>query len=73
MDKLLEHLPLIQPVKSALIDRSGLMGIALNCVEAYERCDWDRTSCMNLDEQKIREAYLNSVAWSRAVIHELVN
>ena len=73
MDKLLDHLPLIQPVKTALIERSGLMGTALSCVEAYERCDWDHTSCMNLDEKKIRQAYLNSVAWSRAVIHELVN
>jgi EAL and modified HD-GYP domain-containing signal transduction protein len=73
MGKVLEHLPLIEPLKGVLVERSGIMGIALKCVEAYERCDWDHTSCMNLDEKKIREAYLNSVAWSRAVFHELVN
>jgi EAL and modified HD-GYP domain-containing signal transduction protein len=73
MDKILQDLPLIEPVKDALIARTGVMGTALNCVQAYERCDWERTTCDSLDEKKIREAYLSSVAWSRAVIHELVN
>jgi len=73
MSAILQDLPLIQPVKDALLTQTGLMGEALNCIEAYEHCDWDRTVLSNLDEKKIREAYLSSVAWSRAVIHELVN
>ena len=73
MDKILHDLPLVQPVKDALISRGGVMGAALNCVESYERCDWEHTRCDALDENKIREAYLSSVTWSRAVIHELVN
>jgi len=73
MTTIVEGLPLIDSVKDALVHRTGQMGEALKCVEAYERCDWDRASCLTLDEKKIREAYLNSVAWSRAVIHQLVN
>jgi EAL and modified HD-GYP domain-containing signal transduction protein len=73
MSVVLEDLPLVDEVKDALILRTGLMGTSLNCVEAYERCDWDRISCANVDAKKIRDAYLNSVAWSRAVIHQLVN
>jgi c-di-GMP phosphodiesterase len=73
METILQDLPLIEPVKEALLKRTGVMGSALHCVQAYERCDWERTSCDSLDERKIREAYLSSVAWSRAVIHELVN
>jgi EAL and modified HD-GYP domain-containing signal transduction protein len=73
MPMVLDDLPLIDPVKNALLNRAGLMGAALKCVEAYERCDWDQASCMNLDPKKIREAYLNAVAWSRAVTRELVN
>jgi EAL and modified HD-GYP domain-containing signal transduction protein len=73
MSAILQDLPLIQPVKDALLTKSGLMGEALSCIEAYEHCNWDQTTCGNLDEKKIREAYLSSVAWSRAVIHELVN
>jgi EAL and modified HD-GYP domain-containing signal transduction protein len=73
MSVVLEELPLVDEVKDALMLRTGLLGTSLNCVEAYERCDWERTSCANLDKKKIREAYLTSVAWSRAVIHQLVN
>jgi c-di-GMP-related signal transduction protein len=69
----LQDLPLVAPVKDALITQSGTLGDALKCVRAYEQCDWTKTSCGNLDDGKIREAYLNSVAWSRAVIHEFVN
>lgn len=73
MATVLQELPLIEPVKEALLTESGTLGSALSCVKAYENCDWNRTSCGNLEDKKIREAYLNSVAWSRAVIHELVN
>ena len=73
MEAVLKELPLVAPVKDALITQSGTLGAALSCVRAYEQCDWNKTSCGNLDDGKIREAYLNSVAWSRAVIHELVN
>jgi len=73
MSKVLPELPLVDSVKHALENHTGSMGAALQCVEAYERCDWERAAFANLEEKKIREAYLSSVAWSRAVIHELVN
>ena len=73
METVLQDLPLVAPVKDALTKQSGTLGTALNCVRAYEQCDWNKTSCGNLNDGKIRDAYLNSVAWSRAVIHELVN
>ena len=73
MATILQDLPLVDPVKDALLNRAGPVGEALNCIQAYERCDWEHALCANLDEQKIREAYLGGVAWSRAVIHQLVN
>jgi len=73
MESVLQELPLVPSVKDALSKQSGTLGAALSCVRAYEQCDWNKTSCGNLDETKIRESYLSSVAWSRAVIHELVN
>jgi c-di-GMP phosphodiesterase len=73
MDTVLNELPLVESVKEALLTRGGIMGEALNCVEAYERCDWPRAVCTNLDEKMMCDAYLAGVAWSRAVIHELVN
>jgi len=73
MSTVLKDLPLVEPVKTALLAGEGDLGGALQCVQAYERCDWERTRCLNIEENRIREAYLSSVAWSRGVIQELVN
>jgi EAL and modified HD-GYP domain-containing signal transduction protein len=73
MPAILNDLPLVDPVKDALLERRGRLGVALKCAEAYERCDWDQVRCGNLDERKICEAYLTSVAWSRAITQDLVN
>jgi EAL and modified HD-GYP domain-containing signal transduction protein len=72
MTEALHALPLIDEVKDALLEHKGLMAEALDCVQAYERCDWDKISFANLDEKKIREAYLSSLAWTRTVTRELV-
>jgi len=47
-----------------------MMGDALNCIEAYEHCDWNKARCRGLDQKSIREAYLSGVEWSRAVLNE---
>jgi EAL and modified HD-GYP domain-containing signal transduction protein len=73
MDAILGELPLIDPVKEALLNRNGAMGEAIRCVEAYERCDWAQTRCGNLSEKTIREAYLTGVLWTRATLNELAN
>ena len=72
MAEALNALPLVDEVKDALLQKKGRMGEALNCVQAYERCDWEQTACANLDEKKIREAYLSSLTWTRTVTEELV-
>lgn len=73
MESILEELPLIDSVKQALLTRSGVMGDAIKCVEAYERCDWAQTVCGNLSEKTIRGAYLTGVLWSRSTLNELAN
>jgi c-di-GMP phosphodiesterase len=73
MDSILAELPLIDPVKNALLSRSGMLGEVIKCVEAYERCDWARTSCHDLDAGTIRNAYLTGVLWSRSALSEFTN
>ena len=73
MDSILAELPLIDSVKDALLNRTGVMGDAIKCVEAYERCDWVQTVCGKLDERAIREAYLTGVLWARSALNELAN
>jgi EAL and modified HD-GYP domain-containing signal transduction protein len=70
MAGVLQDLPLAQPLKDVLLNRTGIMGDALNCIEAYERCDWSKAICPGLDQRAIREAYLSGVEWSRAVLNE---
>ena len=72
MREALQTLPLIDEVRDAILNHEGLMGEALDCVQAYERCDWDQTTCHGLDEKKIKEAYLSSVVWTRRSMEELV-
>jgi len=73
MGEALKALPLVDDVKDALLHRKGPMGKALDCVEAYERCNWEQAACGKLDEKDIREAFLCSVAYARKVTGDLVN
>ena len=72
MTEVLKLLPLVDDVKNAIVHRTGPMGAVLNCVEAYEQCDWDRASCKGVDDREIRQAYLNSVTRSRATTEKVV-
>ena len=72
MTDILKTLPLIDDIKNAISQRQGAMGVARNCVEAYERCDWEHTSCGDLDESRIRQAYLSSIGWARALTEKVL-
>src|SRR5436190_7183 len=65
MEKAVAHLPLVDEVKSALIDRSGPVGQALRCAIAYENADWDNVQFYGMAPAPIREAYMESIAWAR--------
>jgi c-di-GMP-related signal transduction protein len=57
-------------IKTALANRTGLMGEALNCVQSYERGDWSHTRFATLDRKAIRDAYLNSLTLTRGMTQE---
>src|SRR2546427_94864 len=48
MAEVLDLLPLVDDVKTAILDRAGIMGTALKCVEAYEQCNWEQAKCGDL-------------------------
>jgi len=66
-------LPLADNVKEALLEHEGLMGAALDCVQAYEHADWENAKCPGLDEKTVREAYLTSVVSTRSMMQAFVN
>ena len=63
LDVLLEHLPLAEPVRAALLRREGPLGETLACALAYESGDWDAVKCANVSAQGIRGAFLDAVSW----------
>src|SRR5439155_8040083 len=73
MQEALRVLPLADNVKHALVDHEGLLGEALDCIKAYERADWQKARCADLDEKIIRRAYLTSVVSSRDMMQAFLN
>jgi hypothetical protein len=49
------------------------MGAVLDCVKAYERTDWEKARCADLDEKTIRNAYLSSVVSTRSMMQAFLN
>jgi len=71
LPKALNLLSLSKDVQDALLKREGIPGTVLKCVLAYERGNWDDVTCANLDNESIRDAYLDAVEWTRDLVSGL--
>ena len=58
------ELPLGADLRAALLERSGVLGELLDCVVAYEACDWPKARLKDLTTAQIRDAYLDAVEWA---------
>jgi EAL and modified HD-GYP domain-containing signal transduction protein len=67
MKKAVELVPLARPIRDALTDLRGLMGMVLGCVLAYESGDWSKVRCGSLAPEVIQRSYVDSIVAS----HEL--
>ncbi|MEW6647515.1 MAG: HDOD domain-containing protein [Pseudomonadota bacterium] len=63
MEEVLDELPLVEEVKTALRSRDGHLGHVLEQVLLYEWGAWDRL-CHDLDNLTYRQAYLDAVRWA---------
>lgn len=61
MVQILEQVPLSDEIKQALLNRQGHLGQLLNCIEAYERGDWQQVRFMALSTDQIQESYWQAV------------
>jgi EAL and modified HD-GYP domain-containing signal transduction protein len=68
MEKIMEKLPLSDPIKEALISRKGKLGDFLKLAECYEQGNWNAVkeyaakSCVI--ENKIPNIYMEACAWA---------
>ena len=63
MTSVLTKLPLTEELRSALLEKAGVMGQALTSAVAYERGEWDAVECLGLPRAVIRNAFLDAVRW----------
>jgi EAL and modified HD-GYP domain-containing signal transduction protein len=72
MDEVLQELPLTDEVNDAILNHQGPMGQILHSVIAYEQGDWEQISDLGLDNQSLKNAYLEAIQWTRDVGREIL-
>lgn len=65
--ELLESMPLAEPIRAALLYRSGPMGEALQCSTAYENAAWQQVRFLGLPSTAIATAYTDAVQWTESL------
>ncbi|MGB0721560.1 MAG: EAL and HDOD domain-containing protein [Gammaproteobacteria bacterium] len=71
MRTILAELPLEAEVNDALLNRTGPMGAALDCVIAYENADGGDRRFQELSTEQTSEAFLEALGWSYAVERDM--
>ena len=64
MDEVIAQLPLDDELSDALGRREGPYGRLLKTVISYERGDWENVDDALFDGDRLRESYLDAVAWA---------
>ncbi len=72
MAEAVDQLPLSNEVRDALLEHTGPLGEALNCVLAYERSEWAQVEFEDLASMTVRGHYLDSVGWARRISEGLM-
>jgi c-di-GMP phosphodiesterase len=71
LEEALQQLPLADDIVSAVLNKKGLAGEALECVINYEHWNLSGMYYKNLDQKLISEAYFESITWAKDVLSNL--
>jgi EAL and modified HD-GYP domain-containing signal transduction protein len=71
LQEALQQLPLADDLVSAILNKQGLAGEALECVINYEQWNLAGMTFRNLDQKLIGEAYVQSINWAKDVLGNL--
>ena len=64
LEEALELVSVSEEVEAALKRRSGPIGQVLNAVMQYEKGNWDNASVLPVDDNDIRDTYLEAIEWA---------
>ncbi len=71
IEEILETLRLDRNIAQAVQTFDGELGAALHCVIQYEKGQWDDLAYESLEPVKIKDCYLESIAWARKAVQSL--
>lgn len=71
LDDILDDMPISDEIRAALLDGEGIVGQAVRCVVAQERCEVTGLSFQGLDQAVIQDAWLDAIDWSGDVASSL--
>jgi len=68
MQNALEHLPLSDDIREALLHGEGSLGRILSAVLAFERADWEELDRLGIEPQKVANACFEAVSWGESLL-----
>lgn len=71
IEELLEHLPLSDELKMALVERQGPAGFALHDAMSYERGQWNTINSSAIPKEVLVRTYLDSINWAKELTIQL--
>jgi len=71
IDKIVSKLPLSENVRTAILDREGIMGEALSCALAMEAAEWSKIQFSELAEQDLFGISDEAHRWTNQVVHHI--
>jgi c-di-GMP phosphodiesterase len=69
MQNALDHLPLSDDIREALLHAEGPLGRTLSAVLAFEKADWEALELLGIEPQKVASACFEAVSWGEALLH----
>jgi EAL and modified HD-GYP domain-containing signal transduction protein len=69
MQNALEHLPLSDEIREALLHGEGPLGRILTAVLAFEQADWEKLDQLGVESERVANACFEAVRWGEDLLH----
>jgi EAL and modified HD-GYP domain-containing signal transduction protein len=69
MQNALEHLPLSDEIREALLHGEGPPGRILSAVIAFEQADWEKLDQLGIEPQRVANACFEAISWGEDLLH----
>jgi c-di-GMP-related signal transduction protein len=69
MQSALDHLPLSDEIREALLHGDGPLGRVLSAVLAFEQANWEDLDHVGIEPQSVANACFEAVSWGEDLLH----